>query len=443
MQKGFSSAGSLKKLLPETKSTAFLIIASIAIVLQSFFIFLFLFEPGLPYKVFNSSATPLASDQFSRLLENVTNSRLQHQTRVKVLTNGEEFYPEALSAIRAARHSVNLEAYIFQEGEISKQFLDALTERARAGVSVNLVLDAVGSLTTGESYFEEFRAAGGRTEWYHPFRWDRLGRYNNRTHRELIIVDGKIGFIGGPGIADHWFKGDDKNPRWRDSMFRVEGDAVTGLQATFAGNWLEASGEILVGDEYFPQEQTRAGTPALVVESSPSAGRSTKARALFQTVIASATKTIHLATPYFLPDISLRKELVRAVKERGVEVKILTAGGHYDQYLTRKASRRVWGDLLQAGVEIYEYQPSMMHAKILIVDGLWCVVGSTNLDSRSFGLNDEANLATPDKELYARLREDFERDLSHSREMTYDNWKRRPFWQRFEESFGGVLERQQ
>lgn len=411
--------------------------------MQSFFIFLFLFEPGLPYKVFNSTATSLASEEFPQLLENVTNSRLQHQSLVKVLTNGEAFYPEILSAIRAARRSVNLEAYIFQEGEISKQFLEALTERARAGVSVNLVLDGVGSLTTGESYFEELRAAGGRIEWYHPFRWDTLGRYNNRTHRELIIVDGKIAFLGGPGIADHWFKGEGKNPRWRDSMFRVEGDAVMGLQSTFAGNWLEASGEILVGEDYFPLSETREGTPALVVESSPSAGRSTKARALFQTVIASATKTIHLATPYFLPDVSLRKELVRAVKERGVDVKILTAGGHYDQYLTRKASRRVWGELLQAGVEIYEYQPSMMHAKILIVDGLWCIVGSTNLDSRSFGLNDEANLATPDKALYARLKEDFDRDLSQSQMMTYDQWKKRPFWQRFEESFSWILERQQ
>jgi cardiolipin synthase len=245
----------------------------------------------------------------------------------------------------------------------------------------------------------------------------------------------------------------------------VEGSLVVGLQTTFTENWLEASGDILSGAEYFPNcydsdgagaacresdegaadptnspEELRSG---LVVISSPGMGRMTRARVLFQTLLASARKSIHITSPYFLPDASTRKELIRAAKERGVEVQIITPGPHADHALTRASGRRRFGELLQNGVRISEYQPAMIHAKVLIVDGVWAVIGSTNFDNRSFGLNDEVNLAAADRGLARRLEEDFANDLSQSKVITYETWQRRPLKERIIEALGTVIERQQ
>ncbi|HEY0378277.1 MAG TPA: phospholipase D-like domain-containing protein [Pyrinomonadaceae bacterium] len=424
-------------------STAFLVIAYVAIAALALLLTLALFEPGLAYKISPGETDPLDSDDFLCVLEAVTDSKIHRRGRAAVLTNGEVFYEAELEAIRGARHSVNLEAYIFQKGEVTKEFVEALTERARSGVRVRLVLDAVGSFATWDSYFEELRAAGGRVCWYHPLRWYTVARFNNRTHREIVVVDGRTAFVGGAGFADHWRKGDEKNPRWRDTMFRVEGEAVTSIQAVFVENWLEASGEILTGKEYFPTSETGDSMEALVVDSSPGSGGSTRARILYQTLLASARESIHITTPYFLPDRSARREMVRAVRERGVEIKIIVPGTHSDHLLTRRSSRRLFGDLLKAGARIYEYGPAMIHAKTMIVDNLWGVVGSTNFDNRSFGLNDEVNLAARDEKLAARLAQDFATDLAASREVTYDEWLRRSVFERMHEWLGWVLERQQ
>jgi cardiolipin synthase len=424
-------------------STAFLVIATIAIVVQGFMIFLALFEPGLDYKIKTTPPEPLESEDFLRILEAITDAKAQPRCSIEVLTNGEVYYEAELEAIRAARHSVNLEAYIFQKGEVARRFVDALTERARAGVEVRMVLDAIGSFASWNSYFKELRAAGGRVCWYHPFRWATLARVNNRTHREIIVVDGRVGFLGGSGFADHWLLGDERNPRWRDTMFRVEGGAVASLQAAFVENWLEASGEILTGKEFFPFHEADAETRALIVDSSPSMGRSTRARILYQTLLASAHKTILITTPYFLPDRSARHEMVRAIQERNVEVKIIVPGKHSDHLLTRRSSRRLFGDLLRAGASIYEYEPAMIHAKTMVIDGVWSVVGSTNFDNRSFGLNDEVNLAAYDEKLAARLTEDFTRDLASSHAVSLEEWQQRSVFERMHEWVGWALERQQ
>ncbi len=424
-------------------STAFLVIAIIAIAALALLLFLALFEPGLAYKISACETDPIDSDEFLCVLEAITDSKIHRHGRVEVLTNGEVYYEAELEAIRRARHSVNIEAYIFQKGEVTKKFLEALTERAKSGVKVRMVLDAVGSFASWESYFAELRAAGGRVCWYHPLRWHTLARFNNRTHREIIVVDGRTGFVGGAGFADHWLKGDEKNPRWRDTMFRVEGEMVTSIQAGFVENWLEASGEILTGREYFPPNEVEDPMEAIVVDSSPSTGGSTRARILYQTLLAAARESIHITTPYFLPDRSARAEMVRAVRERGVELKIIVPGQHSDHLLTRRSSRRLFGDLLKAGAKIYEYEPAMIHAKTMIIDGMWGVVGSTNFDNRSFGLNDEINLAARDSKLAARLAEDFSTDLAASREVTYDEWRRRSIFERMHEWLGWVLERQQ
>jgi cardiolipin synthase len=287
-------------------------------------------------------------------------------------------------------------------------------------------------------------AAGGDVRWYNRFRWYNVPRINNRTHRELLIIDGRLAFLGGAGIADHWWKSRGKrHPRWRDSMFRVEGPAVPSLMAAFAENWLESSGELLIGAEYYPVCAKRGNIASFIVNSSPSFGHGTPARALFQLLIASAARSIHVTTPYFLPDRGAIRELVRAMAERGVKVRILVPGKHSDHLLTRRSSRRIYGDLLRHGAEMYEYETSMMHTKCLVVDGVWSVVGSTNFDHRSFGINDEINLAAPDVELAARLEKDFQRDLAHAHRITYGKWRRRPLFERIHEWLGWILERQE
>ena len=425
------------------ESTTFFVIAIIAIAVLAFMLFLALFEPGLAYKISAPETESIESDDFLCVLEAITDSKVHRHGRVEVLTNGEVFYEAELEAIRAARESVNIEAYIFQKGELTKKFVEALTERARAGVKVRMVLDAIGSFATWESYFAELRAAGGRICWYHPLRLFTLARFNNRTHREIIVVDGRIGFVGGAGFADHWYKPQGKKPRWRDTMVRVEGEMVTSIQAGFIENWLEASGEILTGRSYFPPNEIETRIDAIVVDSSPSTGGSTRARILFQALLASARKSIYITTPYFLPDRSARAEMVRAIRERNVEIKIIVPGEHTDHLLTRRSSRRLFGDLLKAGAKIYEYEAAMIHAKTMMIDGLWSVVGSTNFDNRSFGLNDEINLAARDEELAARLTEDFTTDLADSHEVSYEQWRHRSIFERIHERLGQVLERQQ
>ena len=425
-------------------STAFLVIAIIAISLQGLTLFLALFEPTLRYKIANPPQYPLGSKEFLSLLGAISDAKIHYNSSVEVLTNGEVFYPAILEAIRGATKSVTIEAYIYQRGDIGRQIADALAERARNGVKVAVVLDAIGSFLTFRGYFRDLLAAGGRVEFYHPFRLHLLPRINFRTHRELIIVDGEVGFIGGPGIADHWYTAASrKSPRWRDTMFRVRGEAVTSMQAAFLENWLEATGELLMGPEYFCFPRVEGKCAVMIIDSSPSAGQSTHARTLFQTLLASAKKQIEITTPYFLPDKGVRDELKRAIRERGVEVKIITPGKHSDHWVTRRSSRRLYGGLLKAGAKIYEYKPAMIHVKSLVVDGLWCVVGSTNFDHRSFSINDECNLASCNADLAARLREDFARDLAASRAVTYREWLRRPIWEKMQEGFGWILERQQ
>ncbi len=424
-------------------SSVFLVLAFIALAAQALTIYLFLFEPGLPYRI--TRRPKISSEQADCLpvFEALGGSPLYKKNNIQVLTNGDSYYETELETIQQAKHSIHFEAYIFNKGRVTKRFLEVLTERARAGVSVKMVLDAIGNFLTPDSYFKDFKEAGGKMEWYHPIRLHLLPRLNNRTHRELIIVDGKVGFIGGSGFADQWLYGRRKHPRWRDTMVKVEGEAVRGLQSTFAENWLEASGEIITCKECFPRIEGQGDVTTMVVNSSPSAGRSTRSRIIFQALLACAQKSLCIQTPYFLPDAGARQEMVQAVKERGTAIRIITPGHRADHLLTRHSSRRLYGELLQADVRIFEYRPAMMHAKIMIVDEFCSVVGSTNFDNRSFGLNDETNLIAFDKQVAHRLLKDFEKDVEQCEEITYEKWKRRPLAEKVVESAGWILERQQ
>ncbi len=418
------------------------VFAIIALVLQTSLIFLSLFENPLPYTIANPGTEPIESPDFQRILAELTGGAWSENNRIDVLTDGGTFYEGELDAISKAQSFVHIECYIFQQGQVTDRFLAALEQRAAAGVEVRLVIDSVGSTAFPKKRFDKLKSLGGHVGWYHPIRWYTWPRLNNRTHREVVIVDGSIAFAGGAGFADQWLLNQKHDPQWRDTMLRIEGDAAASLNATFAENWLEASGEVLVAPQYFPQTPGKGSTRALVVTSSPMSGRSTEARVLFQAMVAKAASQIHITNPYFLPDESLRQELVKAVK-RGAEVTIIVPGAKNDHLLTRRSSRALYGDLLEAGARIYEYEPSMIHAKIALFDGKWAIAGSTNLDSRSFGINDEVNVAIPDPDVVARLEEDFQRDLSRSREMTYEQWKNRPFWEKLQEWCGWVIQKQE
>lgn len=421
----------------------FEILSIISISILAFLLFLALFEPTLRYRVSQPVSAPIDSEKFLNILATLVDSAVHKRTRMEALTNGSVFYPSVVEAMGRATKSINLEAYVFEKGEVTSEMLQVMTERARAGVKVNLVIDAIGSFTTWNSYFKSLIEAGGQVHYYHGFRWHQLPRLNSRTHREIIVVDCEVGFVGGPGFADQWLKGSKKRPRWRDTMFRMEGDAVAALQSTFVENFLEASGELLMGDEYFCFPEKDSDGAVLVVDSSVSTGQSTRARMLFQALMNSAQESIDITTPYFLPDKGVRKELIRAMRERNVRIRIICPGEHNDHLITRHTSRRLYGQLLRAGAEIYEYQPAMIHVKSMVVDNKWAVVGSTNLDHRSFSINDELNVATTASGVIAHLREDFIRDLEGCTPVTYAAWRNRSLFERGYEHVGRLLERQQ
>ncbi|HEY4053793.1 MAG TPA: phospholipase D-like domain-containing protein [Terriglobales bacterium] len=419
------------------------IIALFAIIALAVLIFAGLFAPGLRYSLATPPAAAVDSPAFLNELEPLVNSKITRNNQFQVIENGENFYTAELAAMQQAQHSINVEAYIFHKGRLTDELLGVLTDRAKAGVKVNLVIDSMGSLSTPKDYFKRLKNAGGKVRWYHRLRLHNWFIENNRTHREITVVDGSMAFVGGAGYADWWRWGTKNDPRWRDTMVRVQGDAVRGIQGTFVENWLEASGQILNGPDYFPAPAGDPGNKtALVITSTPSSGGSTRARVLFQTLIASAHKSIYITTPYFLPDRSMREELVRA-RKRGVEVQAVVPGKHADHTLTRSSGQSDYGDLLKAGADIYEYAPSMIHAKILIVDGIWSVVGSANLDNRSFGINDEINVAILDQETAARLTADFRNDAAHSNQVSLRDWQNRGIYERLVEAVGWVFERQQ
>ncbi len=421
-------------------------LASAALVIVAVLVFLLLFEPGLPYRV-RPSAVPLDSRKFVSYLSAMVNARLFAAGEIEVLASGKATFAAELEAIRRAQRSIHFEAYLFLRGRVADEMLAALEERARAGVRVRVIVDRYGSLLTPTRYFARLREAGGEMHWYQPFAWYTLKRLNNRTHRDLLIVDGEVGFVGGIGVADYWVGPPGRGRPWRDTMVRVTGDLVKGLQTSFAENWLEAAGEIMEQDAFVlsgahePGALDAASGLAVVVNSSPSEGRSTRARMLFQMLVASARESIRIASPYFMPDRSLSAELLRAAG-RGVVVTVLVPGSWNNHPFTRLASRRRYGQLLEGGVAIHEYQPAMMHAKILVVDGIWSVVGSTNFDNRSFVLNDEVNVAILQRALANRLEADFASDLASSVEVRLEEWRRRPLSERAFATLARVLERQ-
>lgn len=335
---------------------------------------------------------------------------------ITTLVNGNQIFPAMLGAIRSAKHSINFETYVFWDGQIGREFTEALAERARAGVKVSAILDAQGTNKMGMENLARLREAGVEVVKYHSIFWLDPRRYNNRSHRKLLIVDGRIAFVGGAGIADQWMGNAESPQHWRDNHYKVTGPVVAQLQGIFMANWLKTRGNVLHGPDYFPP---LASTGPYLAQALRSSARNTNLDLMYLLALASAQKTLRIENAYFLPDELTRNELIAAAK-RGVKVEIVVPGKLIDQKLVRAASKRHWPELIKSGIKIYEYQPTMVHVKLIVVDDTFVSVGSGNFDNRSIQLNDEANLDVLDRNFAAQQTRLFEMDKKQSHEMTLD-----------------------
>ena len=378
--------------------------------------------------------------QFQRELGTLLGPPILAGNRVANLENGAEIFPAMLEAIRQAKRTINFETYIYWSGEIGREFVEALSERSRAGVEVQVLMDWVGSQRIDEALLDELKGAGVKVERYHPLKWYHLARMNNRTHRKLLVVDGQVGFTGGVGIADNWDGNADSPEHWRDSHYRIEGPAVAQMQAAFLDNWIKTTGAVLQGEGYFPALESAGDAEAQVFTASPSGGGDSMLL-MYLLAITSAEKSIDLSAAYFVPDELTRAALVSALR-RGVRLRIIVPGTQIDAEVVRKASRANWGELLEAGAEIHEYQPTMFHCKTLIVDRQLVSVGSTNFDNRSFRLNDEANLNIYDPTFAERVTTVFEQDLQRARRITLEMWQDRPFREKLLEKAAALFSKQ-
>lgn len=343
--------------------------------------------------------------------------------RIRPLQNGDEIFPEMLSASALARRSITFETYIYWSGEIGTRFAEALTERAKAGVSVHLMLDWLGSKKIDDELISRMKQASIQVERYHPLRWYNLGRINNRSHRKVLVVDGEVAFAGGVGIADQW-SGHAQDPdHWRDLHFRIEGPVVGQIQAAFLDNWIKTTGDVLHGDPYFPDLRPVGEADMHLFISSPSGGSSSM-RLMYLTAITAAEQSIDIVAAYFIPDNLMAEELIKA-RQRGVRIRILVPGQHTDSKVVHIISKREWGGLLESGAEIYQYEPTMLHTKMLIFDRFMVSVGSTNFDTRSFELNDEASLNVYNRSFADQMTAVFENDLKCSRSYSLKEWQQR------------------
>jgi cardiolipin synthase len=375
--------------------------------------------------------------QFRRSLGVLLGPPILEGNKVEVLLNGDQIFPAMLDAIRSAEKTITFETYIYWSESIGKEFADALMERARAGVKVHVMLDFMGSVKMDLAQIDAMKEAGVLVQRYHKPVWWKLARLNNRTHRKLLVIDGKIGFTGGVGIADQWRGNAQDKDHWRDTHFRIEGPVVGQIQAVFNDNWLKATGTVLDGPDYFPALTPVGDMPAQMFSSSPTGG-SESMHLMYLMAITAARHTIDLSAAYFVPDDLTIRTLMEAAK-RGVRVRILMPGHIIDSDLVKAASRERWGDLLAAGVKLAEYQPTMYHVKALIVDDLLVSVGSTNFDNRSFSINDEANLNVLHAEFARQQTAIFEDDWKRSNPVTKAEFRERPLWERFTTSVASLV----
>jgi cardiolipin synthase A/B len=387
----------------------------------------------------------LGEASFFRTIEAHSDAPIVSGNRIEVLLNGDETFPSMLREIRKAKSTITFAQYLYEDGSIARELAQAFADRCRAGVKANILLDHHGSGKAPSDIIATMKDAGCHVEYFRRveaegiiFPW-KLLRYNYRSHRRVLVIDGRIGFTGGYGISDAW-TGDGRTPEhWRDTNARIEGPVVSFLQAAFAESWLETTGIAIGGDGYFPRLDAAGNVRAQIVKSSPTGG-SFQNYMLFLLSINSAKKSILITNPYFIPDNVMTEALVKAAK-RGVQVVVLLPG-EIDSQLTYTASRSHYGPLLLGGVEVFEYKASLMHAKTIVIDGVWSTIGSTNFDNRSFALNQEINLTVYDSGMAHRLEEIFQEDLKYSQKITYEQWRSRSIFERLGEFFAFPIKEQ-
>jgi cardiolipin synthase A/B len=383
---------------------------------------------------------PVDSDQFVQTVAGASGAPFFAGNSITLLNNGDAFYPAMLEAIESAEASITVEAYIYWAGEIGTVFAKALARQARAGRRVKILLDAIGSATIGSDILKVLEAGGCHVAWYNPIRWYSLGRFNNRTHRKSLVVDGRIAFTGGAGIADQW-RGDARGPdEWRDMQIRIEGPAVVPLQSGFAHNWQQTTGELISGEAYYPVVDEAGLLSVQTLLSSPETG-SSSVRTMYYLSIVCARRSIFIANPYFVPDPVALDTLI-AARQRGVDVRIMVSGQRNDNWLARHNSTRLFGRLLEAGVEILEYNHTMLHHKTMVVDDRWVTVGTANFDNRSFAHNEESNVGIFDRGVAEQLRDVFLADLPGCSRVTLEAWRHRGIWARTQEFLASFLQEQ-
>jgi cardiolipin synthase len=382
----------------------------------------------------------VSSDEFLTSMTGATGAPLVEGNSLEILNNGDEFFPAMLRDIRRAELSITIEAYIYWAGEIGLEFARALAQRARAGVRVKILLDAIGSSDIGDEIVRELEAAGCQIAWYNPIRWYTLGRFNHRTHRKSLIIDGRVAYTGGAGIADNWLGHAQDADHWRDIQIRLEGPAVTPLQTGFAQNWLETTRELISGPLYYPLHEPAGDLGALTIISTPVTGAST-ARIMYYLSIASARKSVYIANPYFVPDPAALDTLIDA-RKRGVDVRIMVAGDSNENWLSRHNAVRLYGRLLEADIEILEYNTTLLHHKTMVVDGIWSTIGTTNFDSRSFAHNEENNVCFYDARVAQELTEIFEADTKQCVRVRLESWRQRGLFRKAQELIAAMLQEQ-
>ncbi|PWJ87983.1 cardiolipin synthase [Mesorhizobium loti] len=378
--------------------------------------------------------------QFAKTMGSFSQGQMFGSNAVQTLVNGDEIFPSMLQAIRAAHTTIDMETYIYWSGAVGYEFATSLAAKARDGVEVRVLVDWVGSLPFDEDLIQIMTRAGVTFERYRPIHWYTLDRFNNRTHRKLLIVDGHVAFTGGVGIADNW-RGNARNPdEWRDTHYRIEGTAVSAFQAAFAQNWLETTGETLQGEKFYPGPEPAGELDAQLILSSQPNG-SEDMELMMLTAMAAAKKHLRIGMAYFVPDDVALQQILDS-RKRGVSVDVIVPNSLTDVPLTRKSSRYFWGSLLQAGVRIFEFQPTMYHPKLLIVDDVWSSFGSANLDERSLRLNDEATLNVYGKDFAKTQIDLFNQDLQRSRQISLEEWQARPLREKVADWFASQLRSQ-
>ena len=402
---------------------------------------------GTPVKavvnIGNKEGAPLLTDSlFSRSMELYTGLNLTKGNAAQQMLNGDGTYPQLWRDLRAAKHTITVQMYYSQPGAVADTMAVILKERAKAGVRVLFVLDAFGSQNLKKVWADSLRAAGVEIGLLRQLHWFSLHNASDRSHVRVVVVDGEIAYTGGFGLADYWLGNGRRKGQWRETNARFEGPSVMGLQAAFAAAWAECTGELIFGDTFFPKKAfttVDGGVTAGVFFASPTTG-STPAERFIALSIASARKTLYVANSYFVPDDDFRKLLIQA-RSRGVDVRILTVSDETDVKTTLWAGRSRYEELLKGGIRLYEYQPTMMHAKTFIVDGMWGSIGSMNFDNRSLAFNNESNFAFLDSGLGAQMDSTFMDDLTRSKEILLPEFQKRPFYHHLIEDVAGLLSR--